>query len=164
MIWKRVGTQGDEWKHGQVEIPRSTKNKPLSIAFEGIRGNGYAGDIALDDISIAQRTCPASRKFMIFVLCLFHLYHIIFFLPEKTIFTNIIKHESLFVTGECTFESISFSDGSRNNLCGWVNAKNDQFDWTIATGSTPSVKTGPRNDHTYNSSAGIIYSFILNLY
>lgn len=58
--------------------------------------------------------------------------------------------------GECTFESISFSDSSSNNLCGWVNAKNtDQFDWTIATGSTPSVKTGPRNDHTYNSSQGI---------
>lgn len=32
--------------------------------------------------------------------------------------------------------------------------KNDQFDWTVAQGKTASVKTGPTNDHTYNSSAG----------
>ena len=62
MVWGRSGTQGDRWRHGQLFIKRSTRGKPLTVIFEGVRGTSYAGDIALDDIAFAKNGCPAPRK------------------------------------------------------------------------------------------------------
>lgn len=33
----------------------------LQFVFQGIRGKGYQGDIALDDIRVLDGTCPPSR-------------------------------------------------------------------------------------------------------
>ena len=52
----------------------------------------------------------------------------------------------LLPVGTCTFEAA--------NICGWINDKSDNFDWSRASGSTASVNTGPRNDHTYGTSFG----------
>ncbi|XP_052216260.1 MAM domain-containing glycosylphosphatidylinositol anchor protein 2-like isoform X2 [Dreissena polymorpha] len=38
----------------------------------------------------------------------------------------------------CTFDA---------DLCQWTQAKNDDFDWTRHTGSTPTDGTGPTTDH-----------------
>ncbi|XP_028515859.1 MAM and LDL-receptor class A domain-containing protein 1 [Exaiptasia diaphana] len=43
-------------------------------------------------------------------------------------------------SGNCNFDSLSF--------CGYVNEKNDNFDWTRDSSGTPSYGTGPRADHT----------------
>ena len=32
----------------------------------------------------------------------------------------------------------------------------DDFDWTIASGSTPTLRTGPNRDHTTGTSGGQI--------
>lgn len=41
---------------------------------------------------------------------------------------------------DCNFE---------NNLCKWTQIRgNDRFDWTRSRGSTSSIGTGPRVDHT----------------
>lgn len=37
---------------GQMNIPIQYSSKPFQLMFEGIRGNGYHGDIAVDDISV----------------------------------------------------------------------------------------------------------------
>ena len=34
------------------------------IVIEALRGNGYEGDIAIDDVSVTS-TCPAPRKYSI---------------------------------------------------------------------------------------------------
>ena len=39
----------------------------------------------------------------------------------------------------CSFE---------NNLCNWRQSKNDRFDWTRISGSTPSSGTGPSQSST----------------
>ena len=39
----------------------------------------------------------------------------------------------------CSFES---------SICAWSQDITDQFDWFLASGSTPSVDTGPTGDHT----------------
>ena len=49
--------------------------------------------------------------------------------------------------------SCSFEEG----FCEWRNVRAsrlDQFDWALLSGSTPSKKTGPTNDHTLGTSRG----------
>lgn len=50
---------------------------------------------------------------------------------------------------ECSFEE------TNPIMCGWTNAKDDQFDWSIGQGKTSSVNTGPSTDHTYNDDKGM---------
>ena len=115
-MWRRNGTQGDDWKHGQFHYPKSSGY--VSLVFEAVRGSGYQGDIALDDIEFMRGSeCPASK--------------------------------------ECTFEkTVSDDDGT----CGWTqepaSSKKDQFDWTRAKGSTPTILTGPATDHTLQTGEG----------
>ena len=60
----------------------------------------------------------------------------------------------IFVLGECTFETNQMSDTS-DLMCGWTQEKvKDNFDWTVASGSTSSVQTGPSADHTLKTSLG----------
>ena len=60
-MWKRNGTQRDEWAHGQFAVSSKTP-QTVSVIFEAVRGSSYAGDIALDDIEIKSGDCPATRK------------------------------------------------------------------------------------------------------
>lgn len=43
-----------------------------------------------------------------------------------------------------------FSCDFDQNLCGFVQSKNDKFDWTVRSGSTPSSSTGPSADASGN--------------
>ncbi|KAJ8050665.1 MAM and LDL-receptor class A domain-containing protein 2 [Holothuria leucospilota] len=54
---------------------------------------------------------------------------------------------------DCDFES--------GDTCGWqqVDEPDDDFDWTVISGSTASSGTGPTKDHTLNSKDGH-YAFI----
>ena len=47
--------------------------------------------------------------------------------------------------GSCDFE---------NGYCGYTNIDDDKFDWIRHSGDTPSVKTGPKVDHTLGTSLG----------
>ena len=55
--------------------------------------------------------------------------------------------------------------GGSGQMCGWTQDKQkDQFDWSIGSGGTPSVKTGPKFDHTLKTKQGIFFlSFLLFL-
>ena len=59
----------------------------------------------------------------------------------------------LLFSGECSFETSNWNDGS-NGMCKWTQSSSDDFDWTIGSGNTPSVRTGPKADHTLNTSSG----------
>nr|XP_022294016.1 MAM and LDL-receptor class A domain-containing protein 1-like [Crassostrea virginica] len=39
-------------------------------------------------------------------------------------------------------------------LCDWTQLTDDDLDWTLRKGPTPSASTGPSKDHTLNSNAG----------
>ncbi|XP_020905649.1 zinc metalloproteinase nas-14 isoform X2 [Exaiptasia diaphana] len=54
LLWLRSGQQGYAWKKSSIEISSTSKYK---VMFEGVRGNGYTGDIALDDISFINGKC-----------------------------------------------------------------------------------------------------------
>ena len=40
------------------------------------------------------------------------------------------------------------------DLCGWVQDRTDNFDWTQFAGATVSSGTGPTADHTTGTRAG----------
>ena len=52
------GHQGDEWIRVELEIgPRNNDGIFAGVQFEARRGNGYAGDLALDDIAFRHGEC-----------------------------------------------------------------------------------------------------------
>lgn len=54
-----TGEQGNAWRLGEFDIP--AKSGRVSIVFEGIRGLGYRGDIALDDVDIKKGPCSPGK-------------------------------------------------------------------------------------------------------
>lgn len=55
VLWRLDGDQGDKWISGQAPI--SSSSSSYKIVFEGVRGTGYLGDIAIDDISFSSSKC-----------------------------------------------------------------------------------------------------------
>ncbi|XP_046871237.1 MAM domain-containing glycosylphosphatidylinositol anchor protein 1, partial [Hypomesus transpacificus] len=54
LVWSLTGEQGAGWRQANVIInPRG----PFQVVFEGIRGSGYEGDIAIDDVSVSKGKC-----------------------------------------------------------------------------------------------------------
>uniref|UniRef100_H2Z7Q7 MAM domain-containing protein n=1 Tax=Ciona savignyi TaxID=51511 RepID=H2Z7Q7_CIOSA len=49
------GSQSDKWMMGELEVPK--QDLPFRIIFTGIRGTGFVGDIALDDVTIVEEPC-----------------------------------------------------------------------------------------------------------
>jgi hypothetical protein len=52
---------------------------------------------------------------------------------------NRFNLKQLSIKGDCDFEESTLNNG----WCLWRNEQNDVFDWTRASGSTPSQSTGP---------------------
>ncbi|XP_065152190.1 MAM domain-containing glycosylphosphatidylinositol anchor protein 1 isoform X1 [Paramisgurnus dabryanus] len=53
-VWTLSGHQGPEWRKADAVIYPSG---PFQVVFEGIRGNGFEGDIAIDDVSVTKGKC-----------------------------------------------------------------------------------------------------------
>ncbi|XP_067654505.1 MAM and LDL-receptor class A domain-containing protein 2-like [Haliotis asinina] len=112
-VWTKSGNQGNQWSLGSATLSANDLTGNYQIAFEGVRGVSYLGDIAIDDVSITSGACASPAS--------------------------------------CTFEK---------GYCSWTNLQGqDDFDWTLNSGSTSSLYTGPSSDHTLATSAGK-YAFI----
>ncbi|XP_053568668.1 MAM domain-containing glycosylphosphatidylinositol anchor protein 1 [Bombina bombina] len=57
-VWTLSGNQGNKWKHVTVPIYPSG---PFQIIFEGVRGSGMEGDIAIDDVTVKKGDCPRKQ-------------------------------------------------------------------------------------------------------
>lgn len=60
MLWEMSGDAGNNWYMAQLPIAAAN---PFQIAFEGVIGNNYLGNIAIDSISIQQGSCPSKNLF-----------------------------------------------------------------------------------------------------
>ena len=58
-VWTRFGTQGNKWRHGQVNIRGISSI--FNIDIEGVRGVSYEGDISIDDIVVSDDKCSSPR-------------------------------------------------------------------------------------------------------
>ncbi|MCI4389566.1 hypothetical protein PGIGA_G00099520 [Pangasianodon gigas] len=54
-VWSLSGNQGDRWKQTKISIHPTAS---FQVIFEGIRGPGIEGDIAIDDVTLEEGECP----------------------------------------------------------------------------------------------------------
>ncbi|XP_071953276.1 uncharacterized protein [Antedon mediterranea] len=57
LIWSEHGEQGNEWMKAEVSFMVTVGG--TTVVFEGIRGNTYVGDVAIDSVKINSHICPA---------------------------------------------------------------------------------------------------------
>ena len=58
-----------------------------------------------------------------------------------------ILNEKCPPVGNCDFEQA--------DVCSWSqDMLEDEFDWTLGSGHTPGLRTGPHVDHTTNTTGG----------
>ncbi|KAL9958730.1 hypothetical protein ACROYT_G035784 [Oculina patagonica] len=50
LLWRIAGSQGDAWRSATVPIARTN---PYQIVIEGVIGDGYTGDIAVDNVRLS---------------------------------------------------------------------------------------------------------------
>ncbi|XP_019639608.1 PREDICTED: MAM and LDL-receptor class A domain-containing protein 1-like [Branchiostoma belcheri] len=54
-VWTVIGDQGNVWKLGNAQLDGSGG---FNVVFEAVRGDGFRGDIAIDDVTISQDCTP----------------------------------------------------------------------------------------------------------
>lgn len=59
-VFTDSGDRGKTWLEAQVTVRPNTSI--YQLAFEGVRGDGYRGDIALDDVIIMQGSCDEDQE------------------------------------------------------------------------------------------------------
>lgn len=88
---------------------------------------------------------------------------ILYFKSPKKDFEVVVEGTRNANRGTIAFDDLDFVAGScppfgdnnfENRMSAYDNARNDDFDWVIRKGSTPSRRTGPRSDHTLGNPAG----------
>lgn len=96
--------------------------------FEAVRGSGYHGDIALDDIQFVSQTCPIT--------------------PSNANPSLSATPPVQVTTAAPATIPPGFSCNFDTNTCGWTQSRNDDFNWSLHKGQTGSSGTGPSRDHT----------------
>ncbi|XP_062297401.1 MAM and LDL-receptor class A domain-containing protein 1 [Scomber scombrus] len=148
-VWSQTGNQGNKWRRGEVFIGLSDN---FQVVFRAKRGISYMGDVVIDDVSFVDCSPPLPSDWP----CTPEQYacangHCI---TEDNL-CDFINHcgddsdENPYIckgfSGRCSFEF---------DLCSWRQSREDDFDWLIKAGSTPTVGTGPSTDHTLREPSG----------
>ncbi|KAL0969884.1 hypothetical protein UPYG_G00233830 [Umbra pygmaea] len=59
LVWSLKGNQGPDWNQAYINFNPSG---PFQVMFEAIRGQGYEGDIAIDDVSVTKGKCKQENS------------------------------------------------------------------------------------------------------
>ncbi|KAM9839717.1 MAM and LDL-receptor class A domain-containing protein 1 [Aulostomus maculatus] len=148
-VWSQTGNQGNKWRRGEVFLGLSNN---FQVVFRAKRGISYMGDVVIDDVSFLDCSPPLPSG----QPCTSEQYtcangHCI---PQDNL-CDFINHcgdnsdEDPYIckgfSGRCNFEF---------DLCSWRQSREDDFDWLIKAGSTPTVGTGPSTDYTLRDPSG----------
>lgn len=127
-VWGRYKNQGNAWRHSNATV----FGKNYTVIFSARVGKSYQGDIAVDDITFVNGTCDGKD------------------LNYLARIQNMkVHHEMKGEPGTCNFDG---------GFCEWINLPlGDEFDWTLNSGSTGTLNTGPSEDHT-GYKGGYIYT------
>ncbi|XP_039982288.1 MAM and LDL-receptor class A domain-containing protein 1 [Xiphias gladius] len=148
-VWSQTGNQGNKWKRGEVFLGLS---HDFQVVFRAERGISYMGDVVIDDVSFmycspplpSVQPCTPEQYACANGNCI----------PQDNL-CDFINHcgdnsdEDPYIckgfSGRCSFEF---------DLCTWRQCRQDDFDWLIKAGSTPTFGTGPSSDHTLRDPSG----------
>ncbi|XP_074549659.1 MAM and LDL-receptor class A domain-containing protein 1 isoform X2 [Halichoeres trimaculatus] len=148
-VWSQTGNQGNKWRRGEVFLGLSNT---FQVVFRVTRGISYMGDVVIDDVIFQHCSPPLPPE----QPCSPEQYacangHCI---PQDNL-CDFINHcgddsdEDAYICkgfgARCSFEF---------DLCSWRQSQEDNFDWLIKAGSTPTVGTGPSSDHTLRDPSG----------
>uniref|UniRef100_A0A8C5HM61 MAM and LDL-receptor class A domain-containing protein 1-like n=1 Tax=Gouania willdenowi TaxID=441366 RepID=A0A8C5HM61_GOUWI len=148
-VWSQAGNQGNRWRQGEVFLGISNN---VQVVFRAKHGISYMGDVVIDDVTFLDCSPPLPSD----QPCTHEQYacangHCI---PQDHL-CDFIDHcgdnsdEDSYIcqgfVGRCSFEF---------DLCSWRQCRQDDFDWLIKAGSTPTVGTGPSSDHTLRDPSG----------
>ncbi|CAL1541287.1 unnamed protein product [Lymnaea stagnalis] len=134
VLWELSGNQGQGWFEGVVPI--TIQEYSYKIFIEGVIGDSYTGDIAIDDLSLnsweqvspTDNTCPYTPRTAI---------------PSFT--TPTVAPTA--VSGPAPDQSNCNFD---LNFCGWIQSTTDKFEWQRQAARIATTSTGPTKDHSGN--------------
>uniref|UniRef100_A0A8C1YP60 MAM domain containing glycosylphosphatidylinositol anchor 2 n=1 Tax=Cyprinus carpio TaxID=7962 RepID=A0A8C1YP60_CYPCA len=66
-VWSLSGNQGDRWRQAKISIHPTAS---FQVMFEGIRGPGIEGDIAIDDVTLEEGECPDPPSNRMYQACI----------------------------------------------------------------------------------------------
>lgn len=130
------GEQSNAWYKADITLETGI----TMATFKAVRGSHYAGDIAIDDISIVKGSCSQSPVVPE---------------PEDTAAipdAEISKPELAKIDMECSFDAGDFCD-----MFSQAHVIDDR-DWLMLNNDTDSSDTGPAADHTTGISGRGGYS------
>nr|XP_054607469.1 MAM and LDL-receptor class A domain-containing protein 1 isoform X2 [Nothobranchius furzeri] len=149
VVWSQTGNQGNKWRRGEVFLGLLNQ---IQVVFRTKRGISYMGDVVIDDVSFqdcspllpSNQPCTSEQYACANSHCI----------PQDNL-CDFINHcgdnsdEDPYIcrgfSGHCDFEF---------DLCSWRQCQQDDFDWLIKAGSTPTIGTGPSSDHTLRDPSG----------
>ncbi|XP_071956934.1 MAM and LDL-receptor class A domain-containing protein 2-like [Antedon mediterranea] len=145
--WYIGGSQGTQWNQAVILLD---SEREIRVVFEATRGLTFRGDYTIDDISfidcsppdISGRACENNEYRCTNTYCID--YNKVCDYNNDCGDNSDEEHCGSF-PGRCDFEL---------DMCSWHQELDDQFDWTLRTGNTGTIGTGPSNDHTLKSNNG----------
>ena len=112
------------------------------MVFEGLRGNGFTGDIAIDDVSYTVGSCVIKPTTAVPR-------------PPTTSRPATTRQPTPRPTGyNCDFQT---------NFCTWTKDASAPFNWTRHRSSTASLDTGPAYDHTLKNGRKFLAKLCTNM-
>ncbi len=130
-IYTVSGNQGDKWNKGIVNLSEYLNEANCVIKFMALTGRSFTSDIALDKVCISNN-CDALS------------------VPYIEGFETFVNFESQ-SNSTCNYNgTIDLS-----SYC-WYNSSDDDFDWGVGKGATPSSQTGPSSG--YDASSRYLYT------
>ncbi|XP_033104873.1 MAM and LDL-receptor class A domain-containing protein 2-like [Anneissia japonica] len=145
--WFIGGSQGSDWQKAEVFIGAEIE---IRVVIGATRGATFRGDYTVDDIKfincappeITGDACKSTEFHCSNDYCVDYNKVCDY---NNDCGDNSDESHCTAYPGRCDFEL---------NLCSWHQELDDQFDWTLRTGSTGTIGTGPTNDHTLKSNNG----------
>ncbi|CAG2239910.1 HSPA1s [Mytilus edulis] len=154
-IWTRSGAQGDDWIKAEIDIPAING---LKMTIEGVRGSNWSSDIAIDDVSLIPGTCgnsvtsgPTTTGPVTAASTTPSTTTPSTTTPSTTTPSTTTPSTTTPSTTTAATTTAAPTDGTQTCTfedgapCFLVEATNDDFDWTLRSGSTPSGGTGPQS-------------------
>ncbi|CAF3418653.1 unnamed protein product [Rotaria socialis] len=138
LVWTKSGAHGNQWHRATHTLDNlnSTGMYGWRIAFDGVVGGGFLGDIALDDIGWSPNTICSAEKI------------------TTTLSQPVASTTYPPTIYDCNFEC--------NCTCNWKNDNTTNFTWAVTQAMIWSSGIVDDSDHTTGATFGYYMYFKTN--